>query len=43
MSKKRPTYQEAIKAAHQAHKAGDRELTRKWAGYAAKIAPEKVV
>ena len=41
MSKKRPTYQEAIKAAHQAHNPGDNELTRKWASYAARIAPEK--
>lgn len=41
MSKKRPTYQEAIKAAHKAYKSGDRKLARKWAGYAAKLAPEK--
>lgn len=41
MTKRRPTYQEAIKAAHQAYKSGDRELARKWAGYAARIAPEK--
>ncbi|MEJ2759219.1 MAG: L,D-transpeptidase [Anaerolineales bacterium] len=41
MSKKRPTYQEAIKAAHQAYKAGDHGLTRKWANYAARIAPQK--
>lgn len=41
MSKPRPTYQEAIKAAHQAYKSGDRKLARKWAGYAAKLAPEK--
>lgn len=41
MSKKCPTYQEAIKAAHKAYKSGDRNLARKWAGYAAKLAPEK--
>ena len=43
MSERPVSYQQAIENANQAYKAGDRRAARKWAGAAAKLAPDRPV
>jgi lipoprotein-anchoring transpeptidase ErfK/SrfK len=43
MSEELNAYKQAVRKANQAFKAGDRSAARKWAGQAAKLAPEKAV
>ncbi len=43
MSEQPVSYQQAIENANQAYKAGDRRAARKWAGAAAKLAPDRPV
>ena len=43
MSERPASYQQAVENANQAYKAGDRRAARKWAGAAAKLAPDQPV